>query len=215
MNKAVVVVGMHRTGSSAMMGILRILGVDIGDDLGGKNKWNEKGYLENQEFYRFEVGLLRRANSSWNHIVPEEIIYRGFKEEDFGNLVKKFSRKELWGFKAIRTSLFPEILKKIPNLHLIVTLRSPEAVVASLKRRNNFSRDESLWLYSTYYFRLLRFLSRNKIRNMVVNFDDLVENTEETMKEIAKFLDIPITGKEVNEGKKFVEDRLRHHKEGE
>lgn len=207
---------MHRSGSSATMGILRILGVDIGDDLGGQNAFNPKGYLENQEFYRFEQKILRNSQGRWDIIVPEEKLYKTFKfyEKEFKLLIKKFNRNSLWGYKAIRGGLFPETWLKIPNLHLIICLRSPEAIIASLKRRNRFGKKQTLWLWSTYYFRIFRFLSRHPIPFIIINFDDLVDKPGRVMKKLAKFLEIEISEKQVKQGKLWIEKRLRHFKEG-
>lgn len=212
MNKAVIVVGMHRSGSSATMGVLRCLGVDIGDDLGGKNIFNEKGYLENQEFYRFEKKILRNSGADWKTIIPEIKIYKTFSfyEKEFELLIKKYNRSKYWGYKAIRGGLFPKTLKKIPNLHLIIILRSPEAVSKSLKRRNNFTKEFSLWLWSNYYFRILRFLSRNPYPFLIINYDDMVENTREICLKISKFLGFKPSKEQLKCAEEFIENRLRH-----
>jgi len=218
MNKAVIVVGMHRSGSSATMGMLRILGVDIGDDLGSSGDSNNpKGYLENQEFYQFERKILRQTGARWDYAVPEEQILRTFKfyEKEFKILLRKFNRSEYWGYKAIRGGLFPEYLSKIPNLYLIICWRSPEAVVKSLKRRNGFTTEKSLWLYSTYYFRIFRYLSNHQeIPVHIVNYDSLVDNPKKELKKIAKFLDIEITKDMLDESEKWIEKRYRHFKAG-
>src|SRR6266446_4116031 len=47
--KAVVVLGMHRSDTSALCGALNLLGVDFGKHLMPATKWNEKGYWEHAE----------------------------------------------------------------------------------------------------------------------------------------------------------------------
>lgn len=206
---------MHRSGSSATMGILRILGVDIGDDLGGRNAFNPKGYLENQEFYHFEQKVLKAARANWQTIVPEGQIYKAFQfyKKEYDLLVKTYDRSPMWGYKAIRGGLFPEILLRIPNLHIVISFRGPKAVVGSLRRRNKFPPQKSLWLWSTYYNRIFRFLSRHpEIPYTIVNYDDLVERTVETVKRLAKFLDVEMNRKMRKASEDWMEEAYRHFK---
>jgi len=215
MNKAVVVAGMHRSGTSAIMGILQVLGVDIGDDLGAPDEFNEKGYFENRDFEVFEHLPLKHVTgqdawdnppteNSLNEILP---MYEG----QLKTLISKYSRSEIWGFKSARGLCFPEYLKQIPNLHLIVNIRSPEAVVASLKRRNGIDHNHAINLWSLHYWRLMKFLSRNEIPYMIVNYDDLVDTTETVMRKVSRFIGIEITEEQIDKGHDLIDERLRHH----
>jgi len=215
MNKAVVVAGMHRSGTSAIMGILQVLGVDIGDDLGTPDEFNEKGYFENRDFEVFEHLPLKHVTgqdawdnppteNSLNEILP---MYEG----QLKTLISKYSRSEIWGFKSARGLCFPEYLKQIPNLHLIVNIRSPEAVVASLKRRNGIDHNHAINLWSLHYWRLMKFLSRNEIPYMIVNYDDLVDTTETVMRKVSRFIGIEITEEQIDKGHDLIDERLRHH----
>ncbi|GAG28345.1 unnamed protein product, partial [marine sediment metagenome] len=66
-------------------------------------------------------------------------------------------------------------------------------------------------LWSLHYWRLLKFLSRNEIPYMIVNYDDLVDHTETVMRQVASFIGIEITAEQINEGRSFTDERLRHH----
>lgn len=208
------VVGMHRSGTSATMAVLFFLGVDIGYEW-TRRTWgpfNEKGYFENPAFLSFEREVLKKANGSWNQIPEERHIYDVFPEmrPKLHKLIETFS-SEKWGYKGVRWSLFPETLTEIPKLHLIVTLRSPLAVAKSLKRRDGFEHSKSFELYSAYYYRIFKLLSRHpEIPFIIVNYDDLVDKTEPTVKKIASFLGIVPTEKQINFFNDFIEKRLRH-----
>lgn len=211
-NKAAIVLGMHRTGSSAAMGILRILGVDIGDDLGGKNDYNEKGYLENQEFYRWEQKILIKSGGNWQSIPSLNVVNStfGFYEKEYMMLLEKYNRSPYWGYKAIRGGLFPDHLTLIENPHFIVCWRSPKAVADSLRRRNGFTRQKSIGLWATYYYRIFSFLGRSKLPYMILNYDELVDDTEETVLKIAKFLMIEFTKEKRKKTEEWIEKGLRH-----
>lgn len=217
-NKAIVLVGMHRSGSSAAMGILRILGVDIGDELMPANAFNPKGYLENLHFVHFEEKLLHDSGGDWMDIVPEEKVYDTFnlhhQDVGFDLLVKAYDRSSIWGYKAIRGGLFPEILTRIPNLHLIITLRSPLAVASSLKRRDRLALEQSLLLWSTYYNRIFQFVSRHpEVPFIIVNYNDLIDHLEDNVEKIAQFLGVEVTEKQTKETKAWIEKTLRHQEE--
>lgn len=219
-NKAIWVVGMHRSGTSAMMGIIRILGVDIGnaEQLKHKDRWNEKGYLENKDFQMFERRLI--GEEGWRYIEREGVIYKKLasKRSEFKAIVAKYNRSPFWGYKAIRSMLFPEIFKMVPNIHFIITIRNPANIARSLgkfwgphvPRKGRMLGKEAFRLYGIYYFRFLRWLSRNNYPHIFVNYDDLVDNTEAVMKKIANFMGIELTENHLVRGKQWVEKRLRH-----
>ncbi|HJX24749.1 MAG TPA: hypothetical protein VJ252_01225, partial [Chthoniobacterales bacterium] len=64
--KAVVILGMHRSGTSALCGALDLLGVDFGERLMPANHANEKGYWEHEEIVRFHDDLLSSLGSRWD-----------------------------------------------------------------------------------------------------------------------------------------------------
>jgi len=219
-NKAVFVVGMHRSGTSAMMGILRILGVDIGNPerLKHKDRWNEKGYLENPDFQMFERRLI--GEEGWRYIEREEAIYKKLdsKRNEFKAIVAKYNRSPLWSYKAIRSMIFPKIFEMIPNIHFVVMIRNPESIAKSLgkfwgphvPKKGRMLGSEAFRLYGIYYFRFLRWLSRNDYPYIFVNYDDLVDNAEVVMRKVANFIGVQLTKNHIKEGKQWIEKRLRH-----
>ena len=48
MQKCIVVLGMHRSGTSVLMGVLSMLGVELGLNLMAPTEGNPRGYFENQ-----------------------------------------------------------------------------------------------------------------------------------------------------------------------
>ena len=56
----VLVVGMHRSGTSLLARMLQLLGVHLGDDLLPADQHNPDGYGEDKRFVTFQRHILRR-----------------------------------------------------------------------------------------------------------------------------------------------------------
>ena len=59
---------MHRSGTSALSGILQLLGFDLGRDLMGPNEFNPSGYWENQQVVRLNERVLSHLGTSWSDV---------------------------------------------------------------------------------------------------------------------------------------------------
>ncbi|HZY67114.1 MAG TPA: sulfotransferase family protein, partial [Devosia sp.] len=65
-SKAIVVLGMHRSGTSALAGVLHLLGGTMPKTLEPANAANPRGYWESQRLMRANDDLLQAAGSRWN-----------------------------------------------------------------------------------------------------------------------------------------------------
>src|ERR1022692_3030984 len=68
--RAVIVLGMHRSGTSAICGALQLFGVDFGKHLLPANKWNRTGYWEHGGIVHLHNELLHSLGSSWQDERP-------------------------------------------------------------------------------------------------------------------------------------------------
>ena len=60
------VLGMHRSGTSAITHLLSILGADLGKNLlMGQTDINKKGFWENQELIEIHDTILETLDSAW------------------------------------------------------------------------------------------------------------------------------------------------------
>ena len=60
--RVVIVLGAHKSGTSTISGLLRILGVDMGADLRqGRGTINPRGFFEDKEFLRLNDDILSAA----------------------------------------------------------------------------------------------------------------------------------------------------------
>mgnify|MGYP000064482483 CR=1 FL=1 len=53
----VIVLGMHRSGTSVFTGALKIVGFDLGRDIMQANEYNVKGYFENNKIVELKYAL--------------------------------------------------------------------------------------------------------------------------------------------------------------
>ncbi len=69
-NTAVIVLGMHRSGTSALAGMLSMLGVQFGDSLMAPQADNSKGFWEHRDIVGLNDRILAAFDSSWDDVRP-------------------------------------------------------------------------------------------------------------------------------------------------
>ncbi len=156
---AVVVLGMHRSGTSALSGILHLLGCDVPKTLMPPREANEKGFFESLALYDFHNKLLESGGSSWADWQP---FHEGwfpspraaeFQQRATEILREEFDESRLFLLKDPRICrLVPFWVKTLEDAHIrpliLHTHRNPVDVAASLTRHHNISSELCvlLWL---------------------------------------------------------------------
>lgn len=143
---SVIVLGMHRSGTTALTGVLALMGVDIGDDK------KDADLLEDVDIQKCNKRLLERYDVSWKLEKPFELSNREFnlqfKKELKPLLERKFSNSMLFGFKDPRISLLVPLYRQalselgVTNRLFIVMRRPLEECAKSLMRRLDVSNIE-------------------------------------------------------------------------
>ncbi|MCB0664872.1 MAG: hypothetical protein KDC80_03575, partial [Saprospiraceae bacterium] len=187
--KCIMVLGMHRSGTSAMAGVLEYLGFNLGEDLMPASKFNPKGYFENNQIYHLNEAILRGLGVSWNktYYLPAAILDRiDRKYIDQANeiLANQFYDGEVIVLKDPRFSILSEFWKKILvsqgfDLYFVIMIREPMMVTRSLFQRDSFICEKSSLIWMDYMFKAER-LTRNENR-IFVNYDNLVENPKDVL----------------------------------
>jgi SAM-dependent methyltransferase len=156
------VLGMHRSGTSLCMDLLRALGVRLDDDLIPGDANNEPGYFESREIVDFNDGILRTVGATW-HTVFSLSIPGGWADDPALLPAKKalrdlITRKAVngpgtWGFKDPRTAVLLPLYEQVfaecgLRPKYILCIRDPRAVARSLKKRDQLPPllSELLWL---------------------------------------------------------------------
>lgn len=160
--KCIMIVGMHRSGTSCMAGILYYSGLYIGDNLLPPSPKNPKGYFENQDFWRLHHSILRSVGRSWDDIRPmpkdwEKKFRVKCKKFMLKMLIKRhFGKCEVFGLKdptiALLLPVYIDVFKSM-NIEpcFIIMKRNAEAVARSLLKAEGLDKDKSLLLRKMYY----------------------------------------------------------------
>ncbi|TLU67356.1 hypothetical protein FE810_03485 [Thalassotalea litorea] len=210
--KAVIVIGMHRSGTSALSGELSRLGVFMGKHLLKPQKGvNDKGFYENAHLLALNEQLLDRNQLSWDYpLLPPpfpESISAKFKRKSLAFLEKEYGTAPLWGMKDPRVSIllpfWHEVFQSadIEPIYVLM-IRNPLEVAASLHKRDKFSQDKSLMLWLNYNF--FSYLYSGKNARVVIDFEQLLEHPDSAMEPLVSKLAI-----DVEQGQSFIDKSLK------
>lgn len=199
--RAVVVLGMHRSGTSAITRGLKALGVELGERMMiPLPDQNAKGFWEDSDIYELDEKILAALGRTWHSlslIEPAEWQKPALKnlEKQALELVgSRVARYPLWGFKDPRTArLLPFWQPVFRQLGIaesyVIGLRNPLSVAKSLAALNGFTAEKSYLLWLEH---LLPALSETAGKpRVVVDFDAVMARPVEELHRIAQRLDLP------------------------
>jgi hypothetical protein len=159
-----IIVSMHRSGSSLVASLLQSAGLQIGERLMASARDNNvKGFFENLDFVEFHRDLLGSQGLNQDGWTREKKI----KVDDLfidraKQLIAQNSTDTYWGWKDPRTTLFLKFWAELlPEAKFVMIFRSPWEVVDSLYRRGDpfFQAEPELavkmWLH--YNKKILKF----------------------------------------------------------
>jgi hypothetical protein len=158
---AVLVVGMHRSGTSALSGVLNLLGVDLPRDLHPADEHNERGYFEGQVYIDFHERVLARIGWPSDDPLPlgdgwlRSPVAAAATEELADLLEHEFAGRPYVLFKDPRMCrLLPVWRRALADLGrpavALLPFRHPLEVVSSLARKAETPRPHGLMLWLTY-----------------------------------------------------------------
>ncbi len=218
--KPIIIVGPHKSGTSAVAGAIYKLGVDLGEKLLNADAYNIYGHFEDTEFIKINDKLLEKAGGSWHH-PPTRLKIRhaaALLGEDLEQYIqKKVKRsKGFWGWKDPRTCLSLSVwLSYFPEAKLIVCRRNPQQTSRSL-----FSRDKNRKGYdcTPEYARLLTDYYNDEINVVIfglkrdinfieVGYEDLLNNPKNELARIAKFVGIRTSYMKMKQATKTIHHR--------
>lgn len=137
-SRVLMILGMHRSGTSLLASWLSDCGLHLGNDLLGEKVGNELGHYEDMDFLRLHEKILKAAGTHRGGIEDFNVgeITSTFYEQ-MRQLVAQKSRANIqWGWKEPRTCLFVQQYRElIPDAKYIVVYRHYLQVVDSLIRR--------------------------------------------------------------------------------
>lgn len=157
----VAILGMHRSGTSAVAGALGRSGLYLGQVLDKGFEHNPTGLQEPEAILYMHEDLFRKNGGSWSAPPTQALRWDPLHDAVRDLFIESRQTKSMWGFKDPRTIFALEgWLKKEPNLHIVGVFRHPLEVAASLQKRNNMAIATGVWLWALYNERLLSWQKR-------------------------------------------------------
>jgi hypothetical protein len=197
--KAVLVLGMHRSGTSAFTRVLNLLGLDLPTGLIPGTVENRQGYWESIELMELHDQALASCDSWWGdwRRIPQEWFAsaecRMFGDRLMSIVRRDFANADIFIVKDPRICrLAPLWLQTLAQLHIeplaIITVRHPAEVAASLAVRNGFDPLMSNLLWLRHVLDAERYT--RGITRSIVTFDALMSNWRSTVNKIREDLQI-------------------------
>ena len=222
--QALIVLGMHRSGTSALAGVLAQLGVDAGPNLQDGNEFNTRGYWEHRDVVRIHDELLRQLGSDWQDTRALPLGWEQTKAAQDARtallklLQQNFGDSPLWLVKDPRTCrllpLWRSILAELGvEAKYLLTFRHPAEVAASLAQRDRMSASRSLQLWLQHVIEIERH-TRGESR-AVIRYDTLLADWRGTLTAATHVLGIELPLLEPERQvrvEEFLSPQLRHQK---
>ena len=219
-----IVLGMHRSGTSTLAGALRLCGAWLGEDqeLTEPNFENPKGFWERRDIRVICDRLLRAAGADWWKVASfeESAIPHSIIEEQrraFRRVITELETHNVWAIKEPRLCLLFKILRSIvPKPVCIHVYRNPLDVAQSLRARNGFGVVEGLALWEMYNLEALQ--ASSGLPRLLVSYELLVTQPKETLG--ALLVDLASLGVKdlvmpaAHDVEKFITPSLRHQSSG-
>ncbi len=202
----VLILGMHRSGTSSLAGCLQDCGLHLGE-VSEKNPCNPKGNRESPWVMRLNNSVLLQSGGKWDN-PPEKIFWTQDLALERDDLVAFFNKSGArhWGFKDPRTLLtLPFWEEGISRVSFVGTFRHPVAVAKSLNTRNRMPIEHALALWRRYNQELLSLWEKKPFP--VVSFDEPRDDYMAAIDRAATALGLTTP----RSHPVFFEEQLRHH----
>lgn len=154
----VVVLGMHRSGTSTLTGLLRLLGLWAGEeeDFPPADEHNRAGYWEHRGVWAVDEAILEALGASWSEVADLDLSRldgesRDRLRERAREVVRDLDRHGPWVVKDPRLCLlFPFWREVLEHPFCVLIYREPLPVARSLAVRDGFPIPYGIALWELY-----------------------------------------------------------------
>jgi len=197
--KEIIILGMHRSGTSMLSGMLDRLGIDMGDDVVGRQESNPLGHFEDGDLLSLNELILSMAGGSWDNPPPAALI-----QNQAANLDEMIQRVILnkrlanqdrsWGWKEPRTSLTINLyLPYLRNPYFIWSQRDPASIANSLWVRNQMPDHKAIKLTEYYQQQIIDFLrDYPELPVLKISYQDMIDQPVLWINKVVDFLDLDV-----------------------
>jgi hypothetical protein len=221
-SRAVLLLGMHRSGTSAIARGLGALSVYLGNDFldaqpeNPTGYWEDKGIVEVNERVLGALGLKWDDTSAIDRRTFERRRVRALRRDAIRYLKRTFTSTSLWGFKDPRTiRVLPFWQRTLRECEVedsyVVAIRNPRSVAASLFARQAMDADVAYRLWLVHMVPFFNDIIGKPF--VVVDYDLLMRDSRAQLARIAHRLGVPFEASSVEiDGfaSGFLDASLRH-----
>jgi len=224
--RVVIVLGMHRSGTSAIARGLKALSIELGDNLLPPVEGNnDRGFWEDRDIYRLNERLLAKCASGWDRLsrLDEPLLLQDAfapeRREAAILLDRKTSKSPVFGFKDPRTSILLPFWKCVfEDLALeqscIVAVRNPFEVAESLFKRDKLDPEIGLGLWLKYSWSSI--VHSASMPRIAVSYSRLVEDPGGELARVASAFGLsapsPASPEFIEYAGEFLSQELRHNR---
>ncbi|MFL9914526.1 hypothetical protein PQR75_03745 [Paraburkholderia fungorum] len=219
-NTLIVVLGMHRSGTSVITRAMETMGAEFGGKLNPPAaEINEKGFFEDLDILAINVEVMKAAKAEWHSL--ELVDLSRIEKSDLTALrtraieiLREKCQSKIFALKDPRISrLLPFWQPVFDAIRIrvayIVAIRNPISVSRSLEKRDKFPDEKNYLLWLAHTVPALQ-QTRGLLRALV-EYDRLLEDPSRELERISTRLNLPLDLERVHEFKQeFLESRLRH-----
>src|SRR5690554_2067501 len=217
----VVVLGMHRSGTSAVTRALETMGVELGDNLMPPVEGvNGKGFYEDLALVALNEQLLLACEHEWDSVTPihgaevDRLCQKGYLLEALSFLRERMEKYPLFGMKDPRMAKLMPFWKRVfsaaeVEVRYVFAYRNPLSVVRSLAARDNFPSTKSFLLVADYMVTSLGLLRDCSV--VMVDYDRLMQEPRVLLEAMSEGLELPLDQARVDEYcTEFLDAGMRH-----
>lgn len=193
-SNVLLVLGMHRSGTSCLTGLLQQAGLVLGDVI-EEAPYNKKGNREHPSIMQLNEAVLAANNAAWDSPPPydAELHWNSGLKDQRDDLIRSLGGHRLWGCKDPRMLLLlPFWLEGLQHyhVHFIGTFRHPLSVALSLQARQpDMSLEHGVKLWQHYNNVLMHI--HEKYSFPLVDFDSEItlykQQVQDAVKQTALF----------------------------
>ena len=198
---ALIIGGMHRSGTSLVASLCHSAGLAIGDRLVQSHASNPLGHFEDLDFYRFHEQVLAdngRIPAGYDPCDVPPLVSPSQQQMAEGLITDRRTGGRAWGWKDPRTVLFLDFwLEMLPEAKYLFVFRSPWQVADSLHRRGDAlfrdGAERALRLWHRYNAFIRDCADKHPERILVRSIDQFIAEPNGVFLDIRTRLGIPLT----------------------
>jgi hypothetical protein len=197
--RVLLILGMHRSGTSAVTRVVNLLGADIGKNILLPGNGNSEGFWEHYEAMEIDHYLLKAFSRTWFDIRPMPVDWpqqapgRQALTRINALIQKEFAPHPLVAVKdprmCLTAPLWIEAFEAAGyEVQCLFVVRDPREVADSLQAREKWPREPIFLLWAHYMMEAV--LATRTCRRALITYDQLLDDWRGTMRRVSTDLSL-------------------------